>query len=409
MAGRTQTGAWSESPAPIEATQQTKWFSWSGLLSPQGLAGIVDAGVVLLYMGGLQVGFGLSRKLELWYAFMTVIKLAALAVSWNQRSPLSGPAKWLIGSTATMVLATTATGFGGFSPYLAVAAFLVNLALSSMLVSKATLNRYLVGPVFLIAGSALIHIFLCLTHRIPTWFGGRYFYFGGNQFNLGGEIEAVGCLAAVLLLPRLMALPVLGILLYDMSLMQTRSALLVGVACLATLVVFDGSRRLNPGRATALFFLVPIMGLLLVSTGLGGKLGDSISGVLLLNDAHRGIASGGSGRQDLWDWSIQLFQDSPIVGHDLSYFESIGFIGSHNIFLYGLAQYGLMSLLFFGSIIYAYTLLLIRDRHRFVVMLCALPLLLFNDRFTSLNPYPFIFFVLLIAGAAREPPEPAQS
>jgi len=392
MTAEAPPEAWGEVET-LDAPSPARGF-WSDLFNPVSLTGLLDAGVVLLFVAGLNVGYGLSKKLELWYAFITIGKLVLLGMSWKQRAPLSGPAKWLIGSTTIMVLATMVTGIGSIGPYIAVAAFLVNLVLTSMLIGRAPVSRYLIGPVLLITVTAVYHIVLCQTHRMPTWFG-RFFYFGANQFNLGGEIEIIACFAAAFALPRLMALPVLAILLYDMDLMQARSAILAGFFTFVVMMLFDGKHRLTQRRAMGLLLLAPIAALLFVGAGAGGKLADAASNVLLLHDSHRGIESGGSGRADLWEWSFQLFEESPIVGHDLSYFDSIGFIGSHNLFIYGLAQYGLMSLFFVGSLIYSYIVLLRRDVYRFAILSCALPLLLFNDRFTSLNPYPFMFFVLL--------------
>jgi len=392
--------SWGDSET-VASEGPAKPFSWSDLIQPATLTGLADSGLVLLFVAGLNVGW-LSWRLLQWYALITVGKLVLLGMTWNQRAPLSGPAKWLIGSTATMALATTAAGVSSFGPYVPVGAFLVHLVLTSTLIGGQPLRRYLLAPVLIISSSALFHVSLCLTHRMPSWWG-RFLYFGYNQFNLGGEIEAIGCMTAALLLPRLLFFPVVAALLFDMNLMQTRSAMLTGFATILVVLLFDAHRRLTGRRTLALLFIVPIAALLVVGVGVGGQLGDAVSNVLMLNDANRGVASGGSGRADLWEWSLQLFNASPIVGHDLGYFESIGFIGSHNLFLYGLAQYGLMSLLFFGSLIYAYVVLSRSDLFRFAVMLCALPLLLFNDRFTNLNPYPFIFFILLTTATIRRP------
>lgn len=396
---------WAEAPAYEDAQPPADSLRFRDLLSAPTLTGFADVGVVLLFVRGLNVGFGLSRTLLLWYAFMTVAKLSLLVISWNRRAPLTGPAKWMIGSTIAMALATTVTGIGSFTPYLAVAAFVINLTLSSMLIGQGPIWRYLLGPLLVIAGSAAYHAFLCLDHRMPIWWG-RYLYFGYNQFNLGGEIEAIGCLAAALILPRILALPVLAVILFDMSKMQTRAAMLVGFCAIVVILLFDGRRRLSGARAAVLLVLGLIGGVLVIAVGSGG-LSDAASSLFLLNDPHRGIETGGSGRSDLWQWSLVLFEQSPLVGHNLGYFESVGFIGSHNMILYGLAQYGLMSMLFVGSLIYGFASLARQNLHRFAVLCCALPLLLFNDRFTNLNPYPFIFFVLLSAAVVDRRGAPA--
>jgi O-Antigen ligase len=386
-------------PAPAAAVSAPK-FKLLDLLSPPVLCGFADSGAVLLFMRGLNISDFLSKQLLEWYALMTVGKLVLLALNGRNNAPLSGPTKWLIGSVIVMSLATMLTGIDNFGPYVAIIGFVVNLWLTCTLIGRSPLSRYLVGPVLIIAGSSAVHAVLCATHRMPSWYG-RFLYFGWNQFNLGGEIEAVGCLAAALFLPRLLAVPVLAVILADMNFMQARSAMLVGLGAMIVVLVFDNHQRLSQRRAIILMFLGPVFALLLVALGAGGKLTDTISSALLLNDPHRGVASGGSGRSDLWRWSLQIFADSPIVGHNLSYFGSIGFIGSHNMFLYGLAQYGLMTFLFFGTLVYSYAVLARQNFYRFAVLLATLPLLLFNDRFVNLNVYPFMFFVLLTA-ASRE-------
>ena len=404
MAALPQEG-WAEAPACVNDRSPANFFRLRDLLSAPTLTGFADVGVVLLLVKGMNVGWGLSRTLLLWYGVMTGTKLLLLAISWNRRAPLTGPAKWMIGSTIAMALATTVTGIGSFTPYLAVAAFVINLTLTSMLIGPGPIWRYLSGPLLIIAGSAAFHAALCVTNRMPAWFG-RYLYFGYNQFNLGGEIEAIGCIAAALVLPRLLSLPVLAVILFDMNKMETRSAMLVGLCAIVVILIFDGHRRLSQGRAIALLVLGTIGAVLLIAVGAGVKLSDAASSLFLLNDPHRGIETGGSGRSDLWQWSLQLFQQSPLVGHNLGYFESIGFIGSHNFILYGLAQYGLMSMLFVGSVIYGFASLARQNLYRFAVLCCVLPLLLLNDRFTNLNPYPFIFFVLLSAAFVDRRGEP---
>jgi O-Antigen ligase len=389
--------------AEYQAASAPKTFRFMDLLSPPTLAGIADSGVVLLFVRGMNISNVASRQLLLWYAFMTVGKLILLAISGRQNAPLTGPTKWLLGSVIAMTFATMFGGIDSFLPYIPIVAFVLNLAMTCILIGRAPLSRYLLGPVLIIVGSSLAHAILCFTHKMPSLYG-RFLYFGWNHYNLGGEIEGIGCIAAALLLPRLLAVPALLILLVDLNYMQARSAELVGMGALIVVLVFDGRRRLSQGRAIALAFLAPVLLLVLVAIGASGKLSDSLSSMLLLNDPNRGVNSGGSGRSDLWQWSIQIFEDSPVFGHNLSYFGQIGFIGSHNMFLYGLAQYGLMTLLFFGTLIYAYAVLARTNFFRFSVLLCTLPLLLFNDRFVNLNVYPFMFFVLLTAGSPENQP-----
>jgi len=116
----------------------------------------------------------------------------------------------------------------------------------------------------------------------------------------------------------------------------------------------------------------------------------------MLDNKYRGLSSGFSGRDVLWKMSWQMFLDSPLVGHGLGYFSHIGFVGSHNIILYSLASGGLFGILPLFIIFIQMWNFVKRDLFNFFILLSILPLFLFNDRFININPYPFVFYLILL-------------
>lgn len=369
-------------------------------------AGFIDGSVVLAYMAGADLGTGSTASLLAWYAVTLFCKLLLLLAFWSKRNKLTGSALGFLGACTLMVSATLFAGVDTPGPYLAAVGFVSHLTLSLVLIGRTTFRRYLTAALATSVAGAGIHIALCLTHHMTeVW--GRFLYFGDNHPNLGGEIEASAAIAAALALPRRYALPAIAILLVDMALLQARSAMLAGAAVVAVTFFIDPNNRLTPRRVLALFVTGAVLLGALIASGAGGAIANSVSNLLLLNDQYRGITSGASGRSDVWAASIDLFTESPIYGHSLGYFDNIGFIGSHNLILYGLAQFGVMAVGFFCAIIIAYARLYKRHPYGFWIVLMALPLFLFNDRLISLNPYPFLVYVMLLANVA--PGEYSQS
>lgn len=369
-----------------------------GLSRPRAtfVTGIADGSIVILYMAGIaaeRLGYVMG-----WYAATLVLKLVMVWLLWRNAGPLSLQSKLLLASATAMNLTTILAGVAAPTAYSAAAAFLAHLATTLLIVGRAGLRNYLRGLTVVITISAVFHAALCLQHRMNiAW--GRYTYFAGMQPNLGGEIDAVGAMAAVLAFPRRSALVIAAAMTVDAMLLQARSAIIVSLTMMALAVLIDPRRviTLRSGIAMALAAAVTLSAL--VGIGLATRGAAALSNILLLNDQYRGFASGASGRTDIWQQAVDLFTSSPLYGHSLDYFNRIGFIGAHNLVLHGLAQYGIMSIPFFASLIYAFYRVFTVDKFRFVVITLALPLFLFNDRFINLNPYPFMIYVILCADA----------
>lgn len=363
------------------------------------VAGVLDASIVLVYMAGInaesQFGY-----LMAWYSATLLLKAAIAWALWRDAAPLTRQARFTLVATAAMTAATTFAGVASLAAYAAVTAFLAHLTLTLVIIGRLPLRRYLGGAAALITAAAGLHLALCLLHRMDDQWG-RFLYFGHNHPNLGGEIDAVGAMAAALSIqPRRYSLAMLAILVLDAAMLQARSAMLVGGALFLIMSVVDPRRpvQLRPAIVLALAGLLGF--LVLAELGISGKAADALSSVFLLDNQYRGLGSGASGRSDLWNQAIYLFDSSPFYGHSLDYFSQIGFIGAHNLFLHGLAQYGVMAIPFLLSLFYAYIENFRHDRFRFIVLSLALPLFLFNDRFINLNPYPFFVYALLLAPAS---------
>jgi hypothetical protein len=368
---------------------------WWGL-DAAFLTGLADGSPALAYLFGANFASVEGSQLTAWYGITLAAKLALVCLDWRNVKWPSPVARFLVIAVSAMILATTLDGMGPTGPYVAAAGFLAHLVVTLLLVDHARLRRYLTAAGLVITFVAVQHIALTLAHKMPeAW--GRPFYFGQTEPNVGGEIEAAAALGAAYAMPRLFALPLVGILAADTILLQARSAILVDAGVLVVLAAYYPRQRLTARRGLIMAVAAAVGISVLGAIGAAGRFIDLSSNLLMINDPYRGLGSGASGRTDLWNWAIDLFQASPLYGHSLNYFGDIGFIGAHNLFLHGLAQYGLMSLPFFGSLVAAYFILFRRDRPRFWVLVTALPLFLFNDRFLNLNPYPFMVYVMLLA------------
>jgi O-antigen ligase len=122
-----------------------------------------------------------------------------------------------------------------------------------------------------------------------------------------------------------------------------------------------------------------------------------ISSFLFLDDEYRGLASGFVGRDDLWSGAWNYFLLSPIIGNGAGFFEHLVDVYPHNFFLYGLSEFGLLSLPVFG-IMFALMFAMFRNDLQKYVSLASISIFwIFNARFININPYPFLFFAVLLA------------
>jgi O-antigen ligase len=353
------------------------------------LLGLVDTSVVLAYAYGVPP--------ETWHvgtlAFKAALFLAYRPTPRGSYIRAALPFLLLI-SSLTLISSLAATSDG--SGLAKQAGFILHFGLTSALLRRETALAYVRAVAVSIAASAGIHVLLCLSNAIGDHYG-RYFYIGDNHPNLGGEINAIGMVAAALTLRRRWVL--LSAILIGSSafLMQSRASLLVVLAASAVVLAFDRRQRITAPRAIGVFAGVLTAAIAAGALGALAGFGDQISRLLLLNDAYRGFGSGFVGRNARWEGAINIIMSHPFFGVGPGYFEQYKLLTPHNFFLFALAENGV----FGGGLVIALIAIYLtrcyaKSMFQGCVITCMFILTLFNDRFMSINPYPFIFLLLLV-------------
>jgi O-antigen ligase len=155
------------------------------------------------------------------------------------------------------------------------------------------------------------------------------------------------CVRSIIWVAALSALP-----LYSMVVLQSRDSLLATAIALVIAAISSIARNRFNKKFFA-YLLPACFGSLALCAALSlagvpviESIGQFFEGLLMLNDKHRGLASGGSGRNDLWAAAISLWQSQPLFG--------VGFKGhtlfmpdqmpAHNAYLGMLADAGLAGL-----------------------------------------------------------------
>jgi O-antigen ligase len=177
--------------------------------------------------------------------------------------------------------------------------------------------------------------------------------------------------------------------------MQGRAALLASFVALAC---YSSVRLMNSKHmAFASCTIVPllIVGIILFWQ----ELYTYFSSALFLDDEYRGVGTGFVGREDVWNDAWNYFLKSPIIGNGAGFFNHLDNVYPHNFFLLGLSEFGLLSLPIFG-IMFALMFAMFRNDLEKYSSLASIPIFwMFNARFININPYPFLFFVVLLAYA----------
>jgi O-antigen ligase len=353
------------------------------------------------------VGFAYLRHIPIvkWHMAILAAKLILLLIRMRYVRDVPRIGIYMLMSIGLIIATSLVSGINGFGPIEATLGFAAEFAITLLIINAVSpyqagksdsYIQYAAGVAYAIGTTATIHYVMARTGHIPcVW--GRYLYFNWTQPNEGGEMAAAGAIAAMLGLPRWRAIAITMVLMADTALLQSRSAVITEGLCIIVRLCFDGKRALYPASAVVVGVSVVLLAIKGMLFGMDDPILRHVSSALMMNDAYRGMGSGFSGRSGLWDIALELFNQSPIIGHGLGFYDSVGFIGPHNIVLYGLGEYGLTAVPFLWCIGYAFYDKAKTSIFVFMTMLAAVPLLLFNDRFMDLNPYPFVFYVLLAA------------
>lgn len=385
--------------APVRKSSQTKSIFQVAHFSPVVIVAITDSSVPWAYFFQiLQVS-----SLDLWYAITLSVKIIICLFSLNTISLGRLSAFSLYGVIAIILLSCAA---GGSEPnsYIRSFAFVANLFLTLSIVKRNNLSLYVTTCVWVLGVSTVLYV--AEVHAgVAKEVWGRFSYFGGTEPNLGSEIVAMSVVLATCVLPPVRLLLFAAPSLYAINLMQGRSALIVALVALAAKLFF-GIESTQKRLIAAL--MIAFVGLVLFIFFFA-DVNAFFNAMFLVDDEYRGSSTGFTGRDQLWGAAWKYFEQSPFIGNGVGFGEKVG-VEPHNFFLYGLSQFGLLSFFIFGTILFLY-FDLYRSNRQWVYGLLAIPIFwMFNDRFFNLNPYPFLFYVVLFAHAdvsSRIPKPPA--
>jgi O-antigen ligase len=222
---------------------------------------------------------------------------------------------------------------------------------------------------------------------------GRYTFISGTHPNFGGELLCTGFIAFCFARSSAkVIIPIFLLYLVTLTLLQSRAALLSLILAFSLITYFDHVRRFAPVNRLAVVSCVAL--LLLFAMALDF---NRISDFLLLDDEYRGIGTGYVGREERWAFSWNLFLQYPLFGAGFGFFrqESMEDFAPHSMWYYMISTMGLMSLVVVAEMVRngwrVYTI----NARAFLLLISFIPMTLFNNRFLNLNPYPFLFYVIL--------------
>ena len=346
------------------------------------LLGVIDSSVTFSYV--------LDVPSNTWHGADLGIKLLIFAL-YRSSARIGSCSLRFIYAVCSLVVFSSIAGNSDVNGYFQIFGFAVHLLITLFFINSSNLLVYLKSSLIPILLTTCFYLFQLERGLITeTW--GRYLYFGDTHPNLGSEIIAVSVILAACTFSRNFLIIFCIPSLYAIQLMQGRSALLASLLAIALRIFADLKTTKN--RLYFSFF-VSFGGLLAFYLS---NASSDINSLLKLDDEYRGIGTGFVGRDELWSIGWNNFLSSPLVGNGVG-----DSVVAHNFFLYGLAEFGLLSLILFGFIFYRYACLYFEDRRMFCVFLSFLVLWIFNDRFMNLNPYPFLFFVTLFAQGQQPP------
>jgi len=261
------------------------------------------------------------------------------------------------------------------------------------IIRRDNLYKYILTCVSVLFVSTLAYLIAVKTGQVVNTFG-RYSYFNGSHPNLGSEIIAMSVVlaACVLSWPSFIALCIPS--LYAIYLMQGRAALLVALITILSKLFFDQRRN----KARLIVVSVVIFTGLAVLLYVSDTAYNYVDSIFLLHHKYRGLNTGFTGRDQLWSVAWNYFLASPIIGNGAGFFDRYK-VEVHNFFLFGLSEFGILSLVIYGTIFFLFYDLYRTNRSWFYSFIGIPVFWMFNDRFFNINPYPFLLYIVLFAHA----------
>ncbi len=369
--------AWEESPAQADS------------LAAPLLCGLLDVGPIFLYIFG-------HSPVPFYSATLAAKLLIAITARVPAAARLAGA--WpLLAYIAILTLFDLAFLDVNAFDAVQVLGFVVEIGLTLSIVNPAQIRAYLAVYAYAILLNIMLYVWE-VHHGYVGQQAGRFFYFQGLHPNLGSEIAATGMICAALAFPGWLFALAWLVEISAVLLMQGRAAMLVAAGIAIVMSARGASRFGQKYRFAGLAAMVAAAAAFVaLFQPISEKLARSASNDLLLNNPYRGASSGVSGRDIGWHEAIAAFERSPLTGVGVGYFNDPMLAPPHNLPLFFLAQFGVLGLPMLGYIIYKYKKLFTQERFRFLVWAQFLPLLLLNDRMFNMNPYPFVFYVVMLA------------
>jgi len=358
------------------------------------LVGALDTAIVFSYLTPLPV--------PVWYAALILAKLAVVAFDLRHPGPIFQRNAPLLGLTLIMAASSFLHFEAGrtYDQSIGHLAFVIQAGLTLYVLRPETVAAYCRSAATMILAAMVVYLALAATGHIDHVYG-RYQFFGGSHPNLGSEIIAVGTVAAAASFNRRNFFVFIGLAIIAVAMMQGRAAL---VTCLLVAMVRAAAAigELPPRTrriSTALLLVAGPTILAMVAL----PLIENLNSALMLDDEHRGIGTGFVGRDERWLGAWRLFLDAPLMGNGADVFADRGMHGAHSFPLYALACYGTLGAVFLGMIGRRIILVALDNRWLGAAWLSLLVMLVLNDRFLNLNPYPFLAITMLCAfyGAAE--------
>lgn len=194
-------------------------------------------------------------------------------------------------------------------------ALIVYMMLAALLVCHS--DERLIERTFGLMGLWMISLFAVSSALDPLFVWGRFMP-GNMQPNWWGEVLLAATFGAAFLPTRLLRYGLMAVAFAGLVLVQSRSGM-VGACFVAAfaLLHYEGLRWLAIVGVLTVFALLLLYVLLDVGMELGIKqalVGFVASDVLLLDDPHRGLESGATGRAEGWIVALRMFAEAPFLG-----------------------------------------------------------------------------------------------
>lgn len=343
--------------------------------------------------GGMDMGIGFAFAAHInppvYYAVVLVIKTVVAGIYARSPSPRADLENL---SFISLLLLSAFVGAQNLAVVptdgLQLLGFCLQLILTGNTLEAEDVPVYCRAVTIALFASLLLYLEQVATGKVEVSLGLRFSFLGDTHPNLGGELILSGLFIAGICCPAYLFL-LLSVFTYlPLFLLQARSAMIDVFFLQAVCLFYLYTDWRSAGGKLVILVLAGMTGLALT-----GQIYDVLDAALHLSDKSRGVDSGFSGRSDLWEFAWDAFKDAPLLGQGYGFYDALGSIGAHNLYLFIFSQNGLVGL---AILAWMFNGVLKLGRVREVIWFSSFFFMaVFNDRFANLNPYPFLYYVMM--------------